>query len=96
MKRLIYQLHLILGIFVSIPVLAWALSGFLYALPNMVEGGSVEKIDESRVKVAPGEAMLKANERAGKQLPTTALTLLMKDRKSKGEWEKRERIGFKK
>ena len=25
-----------------------------------------------------------------------ALTLLMKDRKSKGEWEKRERIGFKK
>lgn len=79
MKRVLYQLHLILGILVSIPVLAWALSGFLYALPNMVEGGSVVKIDASRVKVAPGEAMLKANELAGKQLPTTALTLLMKD-----------------
>ena len=81
MKRIIYQLHLILGILVSIPVLAWALSGFLYALPNMVEGGTIEKIDASRVKVAPAEAMAKANEFSGKTLPTTALTLLMKDGK---------------
>ena len=79
MKRFLYQLHLILGILVSIPILAWALSGFLYALPNMVEGGAVEKIDAARVKVAPAEAILRANEMAGKQLPTTALTLLMKD-----------------
>ncbi len=79
MSKFIYQIHLILGVFVSIPVLAWALSGFLYALPNMVEGGTVEKIDVSRVKVTPAEAMLKANEVAGKQLPMTALTLLMKD-----------------
>ncbi len=81
MRKLIYQLHLWLGLFVSIPVLAWALSGFLYALPNMVEGGSVEKIDSSRVKIAPTEAINKANELAGKTLPTTALTLLMKDGK---------------
>lgn len=81
MKRIIYQLHLILGILVSIPVLAWALSGFLYALPNMVEGGTVEKIDASRIKVAPADAMIKANELSGKTLPTTALTLLMKDGK---------------
>jgi len=81
MRRFIYQTHLWLGLFVSIPVLAWALSGFLYALPNMVEGGSVEKIDSSRVKIAPSEAMNKANELAGKTLPTTALTLLMKDGK---------------
>lgn len=67
--------------FVSIPVLAWALSGFLYALPNTVEGGAVEKIDASRVKISPAEAMLKADELAGKQLPTTALTLLMKNGK---------------
>ncbi len=79
MRKLIYQLHLILGIFVSIPVLAWALSGFLYALPNTVEGGAVEKIDSARVKVSPGEAIVKARELAGKALPTTALTLLMKD-----------------
>ena len=79
MKKFICQLHLILGILVSIPVLAWALSGFLYALPNMVEGGSVEKIDASRLKISPVEAMLKTNELAGEQLPTTALTLLMKD-----------------
>ena len=79
MKRIIYQLHLILGIFVSLPVLAWALSGLLYALPNTVEGGTVEKIDAARIKVAPADAMARANELAGKQLPTTALTLLMKE-----------------
>src|SRR6185369_7740126 len=79
MKELIYQTHLILGIFVSVPVLAWTLSGFLYALPNTVEGGTVEKVDVAKVKVSPANAMIKANELAGKQLPTTALTLLMKD-----------------
>lgn len=79
MRKFIYQLHLILGGLVAIPVLAWSLSGFLYALPNMVEGGSVEKIDASRVKIAPADAMSRANELADKQLPTTALTLLMKD-----------------
>jgi len=79
MRKLIYKLHLWLGLFVSIPVLAWALSGFLYALPNTIEGGTVEKIDASRVKIAPTEAINKANELAGKTLPTTALTLLMKD-----------------
>jgi len=79
MKKLIYQTHLILGLFVSIPVLAWALSGFMYALPNTVEGGMVEQIDAARVKVLPPEAIAKANELAGKTLPTTALTLMMKD-----------------
>jgi len=79
MKRFVYQLHLILGIFVSIPVLAWALSGFLYALPNTVEGGTIENIDAARVHITPSEAMANANALAGKSLPTTALTLLMKD-----------------
>ena len=79
MKRFIYQLHLILGIVVSIPVLAWALSGFLYALPNVVEGGTVEKIDSARVRITAPEAIEMANTLAGKSLPTTALTLVMKD-----------------
>jgi uncharacterized iron-regulated membrane protein len=79
MNRVIYKLHLLLGIFVSIPVLAWAVSGFLYALPNTIEGGAVEKIDSARVKVTPAEAISHANALAGKSLPTTALTLLMKD-----------------
>lgn len=79
MKRTIYQLHLILGILVSIPLLAWALSGFLYALPDTVEGGTVEKIDSTRIRVTPFEAIEKTNALAGKTLPTTALTLLMKD-----------------
>lgn len=79
MKKFIYQAHLLLGVFVSIPVLAWSLSGFLYALPNTVEGGLVEKIDAARVKVSPADAMMSANQLAAKTLPTTALTLLMKD-----------------
>lgn len=79
MKQIAYQLHLILGIFVSIPLLAWSLSGFLYALPNTVEGGTVENIDVARLKISPAEAISEANELAGKTLPTTALTLLMKD-----------------
>lgn len=79
MKKFIYQAHLLLGVVVSIPVLAWALSGFLYALPNTIEGGTVEKIDATRVTVSPVDALAKANELAEKTLPTTALTLLMKD-----------------
>ena len=79
MNRFIYQSHLILGAIVAIPLLAWASSGLLYALPNVVEGGTVDKIDAVRVKISPADAMAKANELSGKSLPTTALTLLMKD-----------------
>ncbi|MCA1625202.1 MAG: PepSY domain-containing protein [Acidobacteria bacterium] len=81
MRRFVYQLHLWLGLFVSVPVLAWALSGFLYALPNTVEGGKIDVIDNARVKVSPTEAIEKAHAFAGKTLPTTALTLLMRDGK---------------
>ena len=79
MKKFIYQIHLLLGVVVSIPVLAWALSGFLYALPNTVEGRTIEMIDATRIKISPPEAIARANELAGKTLPTTALTLLTKD-----------------
>jgi uncharacterized iron-regulated membrane protein len=79
MRKFIYQTHLILGVLVAIPVLAWALSGFLYTLPNAVEDSTIEKIDAGRVKVTPAEAIERANQLAAKQLPTTALTLLMKD-----------------
>lgn len=79
MKKFIYQAHLILGAVVSIPLLAWSLSGFMYAVPNTVEGGTVEKIDAARVRVSPADAMTAANALAEKTLPTTALTLLMKD-----------------
>ena len=81
MNRFIYQTHLILGALVSIPVLAWAVSGFLYALPNTVEGGTVEKIDAARVRISPADAMTAANGLSERTLPTTALTLLMKDGK---------------
>jgi hypothetical protein len=79
MRDFIYKLHLILGALAAVPVLAWSASGFLYALPNTIEGGVIENIDATRVAVPPAAAMAKANELAGRQLPTTALTLLMKD-----------------
>ncbi len=82
MKKIIYQLHLWLGIFVSVPVLAWALSGLLYSIPNTVEGGKVDVIAREQVKVTPDDAIKKAHEFAGKTLPTTALTLLMRDGKA--------------
>ena len=79
MRKLIYRTHTWLGIIVAIPVLAWASSGLLFAWPNTVEGGKIENIRPSSVHITPGEAMARANGFAGKQLPTTALTLLMRD-----------------
>jgi len=79
MRSFIYRTHIWLGLIVAIPVLAWASSGLLYAWPNAVEGGRVESIDATHVRVLPSEAMAKANEFAGRKLPTTALTLLMRD-----------------
>ena len=78
-SNLIYRAHTWLGIVVAVPVLAWASSGLLYAWPSAVEGGKIESIQAARVRVTPGEAMARANEFAGRQLPTTAVTLLMRD-----------------
>lgn len=83
MRKFIYSAHLLLGVAVSVPVLAWALSGLLYVLPNTVEGGMVEKIDTAMVRVSPPEALEKASELAARRLPVTALTLLMKDGRPK-------------
>ena len=79
MRSLIYKLHIWLGLIVAIPVLAWAPSGLLYAWPSAVEGGQIERIDATRVRVSPAEALTKAGEFAGRKLPTTALTLLMRN-----------------
>ena len=79
MKSSIYKLHTWLGLIVAIPVLAWTTSGLLYAWPNTVEGGKIETIDATRVRVSPSDALAKASEFAGRKLPTTALTLLMRD-----------------
>ena len=79
MRSSIYKLHTWLGLIVAIPVLAWASSGLLYAWPNAVEGGKVESIDATRIKVSPSDAMARANEFASRKLPTTALTILMRD-----------------
>lgn len=79
MRSFTYRLHTWLGLIVAIPVLAWASSGLLYAWPNAVEGGKIENIDATRVRVLPSEALAKASEFAGRKLPTTALTLLMRD-----------------
>ena len=81
MRSFIYRLHTWLGIIVALPVLAWASSGLFYAWPNAVEGGKVENIRTSSAIITPTEAMARANKFAGRELPTTALTLLMRDGK---------------
>ncbi len=79
MRSVVYQAHIWLGIVVALPILAWTTSGLLYAWPRAVEGGKIELIDRARVLVSAPEAMRRANEFAGRELPTTALTLLMRD-----------------
>lgn len=79
MRKSIYKLHTWLGLIVAVPVLAWASSGLLYAWPNAVEGGKIETIDATRIKISPSDALTRANEFASRNLPTTALTLLMRD-----------------
>jgi uncharacterized iron-regulated membrane protein len=79
MRKSIYRLHTWLGLIVAVPVLAWASSGLLYAWPNAVEGGKIETIDATRIKISPSDALTRANEFASRNLPTTALTLLMRD-----------------
>lgn len=79
MRKSIYKLHTWLGLIVAVPLLAWASSGLLYAWPNAVEGGKIETIDATRIKISPSDALTRASEFASRKLPTTALTLLMRD-----------------
>lgn len=79
MLSFVYRAHAWLGLVVALPVLAWASSGLLYAWPGAVEGGRAEVIDASRVRVSAAEAVRRAEEFAGRRLPLTALTLLVRD-----------------
>ena len=79
LNSFIHRAHIILGIIVAIPVLAWATSGLLYALPSVVEGGGISRIDASHLAISPRDAMERANQWAGRDLPLTAVTLLMHD-----------------
>ena len=79
MRAFIYRTHIWLGLIVAIPVFAWASSGLLYAWPNAVEGGKIESIAPARVRVTPIDALQRADAFAGRKLPATALTLLMRE-----------------
>ena len=79
MRSFIYRAHVWLALIVALPVLAFTSSGLLYAWPTAVEGGKIESVDATRVHLLPSDALGKANEFAGRRLPVTALTLLMRD-----------------
>jgi len=79
MRSVIYRTHTWLGLIVAVPLLAWTSSGLLYAWPNAVEGGKIESIAATRVRVTPADALQRADDFAGRKLPMTALTLLMRD-----------------
>jgi uncharacterized iron-regulated membrane protein len=78
MRTFIHRTHIWLGLIVAVPVLAWTSSGLMYAWPNAVEGGEVGSIKSGTVRVTPTEALRRADEFAGRKLPITALTLLMR------------------
>ena len=52
MRNLLLRVHILLGVVVAIPALGWSLSGLLYALPNTVQGGSID------IKVVNGTVMI--------------------------------------
>lgn len=79
MRAFIYRTHTWLGLIVAIPVLAWTSSGLLYAWPNAVEGGKIETIEPGRIQITPVEAFRRAKQFTGRELPITALTLLMRE-----------------
>ena len=79
MRSFIYRMHIWLGLIIAVPVLAWASSGLLYAWPNAVEGGKVESIAPGGVQITPAVALQRSDEFAGRKLPITALTLLMRE-----------------
>jgi len=79
MRSIVYRTHTWLGLIVAVPLLAWTSSGLLYAWPNAVEGGKIESIARGAVRITPAEALQRADDFAGRKLPATALTLLMRD-----------------
>jgi uncharacterized iron-regulated membrane protein len=79
MRTFVLRTHRLLGLITALPLLAWASSGLLYAWPQAIEGERVEAIDAARVTVGPAEALARANEFAGRELPVTAITLLMRE-----------------
>lgn len=55
---MLVRVHLVLGLVVALPLLAWASSGLLYALPAPATGGDrYEKIDPSRIRITPADAI---------------------------------------
>jgi len=73
------RVHLVLGLLVALPLLAWTSSGLLYSLPNQVQGARYGHIDFAQVRVGPREAALLAGK------PLSALTLQFRDGHT--EWD---------
>ena len=75
-KNWLRRLHLWLRLAVSIPVLAWSVSGFLLAIPpGVVEGEPYVAIDARRVNLSPAEAVVAVDKHLGKACEPTAITL---------------------
>ena len=65
-----------MGLAVSIPVLAWSVSGFLLAIPpGVVEGEPYVVVDARRVNLSPAEAVVAVNKHLGEACEPTAITL---------------------
>ncbi len=70
------QLHLILGLLVSLPVLGWSISGFFLALPpGAVSGEPYQAIEPAKLAISPARALEIAQQQQGADSKITALSL---------------------
>jgi uncharacterized iron-regulated membrane protein len=68
---------------VSLPVLAWSLSGFLLAVPpGILEGEPYAVIEPRRVKISPAGAVKAVDDHLGKSSEITAISLEQRGQKA--------------
>lgn len=76
MKKWVRRLHLWLGLAVSLPVLAWSVSGFFLALPpGSVGGEPYAVIDPGRVNLTPSQVKIAVDRHLGKPSNLTSISL---------------------
>lgn len=72
----LHRLHILLGVVVSLPILAWSVSGFFLALPpGTVSGEPYRVIETSRILISPAQAADIVTRAVGGESTITSLGL---------------------
>lgn len=74
--KYLLRIHLVLGMLVTLPLLAWSASGFFLALPTgSVSGQAYRMIDFDSVKLTPAQAKTALESELGRPVTTSSLTI---------------------